>query len=62
MDLELRGQEAETSCDQECGAQDQRGPEENSGVREHCLPFPGREGCGKIFYLFIFFFVMKVKI
>lgn len=40
MDLELRGQEAETSCDQECGAQDQKGPEENSGVREpasHCL-------------------------
>lgn len=26
MDLELRGQEAETSCDQECGAQDQKGP------------------------------------
>lgn len=62
MDLELRGQEAETSCGQECGAQDQRDPEENLGVREHCLSFPRREGCGKIFHLLIIFFVMKAKI
>lgn len=34
MAPELRGQEAETSFGQDCGAQGQRGPEEDSGVRE----------------------------
>lgn len=34
MTPELKGQETETSFGQDCGAQGQRGPEEDSGVRE----------------------------
>lgn len=47
-------QEAGTSCGQQCGAQYQRGPEDDSGVKRPPYSDDRREKCGKIFFLIIF--------
>ncbi|XP_025784600.1 arf-GAP with Rho-GAP domain, ANK repeat and PH domain-containing protein 1 [Puma concolor] len=55
-------QEAGTSCGQQCGAQYQRGPEDDSGVKRPPYSDDRREKCGKIFFFLIIFIGKELEV